>query len=878
MTQRRSLMFASAVAICSMLAPVSAYAQDETIVEAEVDRETVELGDSFEYTVTIATRTNEELRMVREPDLRPFTIERTLKMPQFIVQNGVTERRLTLTYTLRTRRTGEFEIAAPQLLAGKQRLEANAVKLKVVDRGAAPGQATPRRDDAAFVEIQVDPQRDPYVGEQITLEYALFLDTRRLDAQPKPPTEPALDAFWAEDLSDKTAGTKQIVRVGQRFVERILLRKYAVFPLRAGPTTVEPMTVTLAPTGFGIGGREVDVASEPIKLNVLPLPPDAPEGFSEGNIGAWDLLVTTDTLQARVGRPLHVRVSVKGHGQIARIELPKLADGDAGLADVRIAAGDPEVTNSFQGGKFGGTKLMRYALTPLKQGEFTIPALKFAYFDPTTGRYQTKHSAPIKVSVADGDSALLEAQAPRTALKQTRSSEEEVMSGLAGELRAPRRAETFRSRAGSWPSHPATIALIMGLWACLLGMWLWPRLNRRLAQSTPKRKQAQARKRAQELIQRGEELAGAEGWALIQEGIVVWMSEVAGLPAGAITERELPDRLARLDAPQEAARTLAQVLRACDRARFTPEADSGSAAQREAARSAHAAINTLHASINQGVMQTLAPLALALIASAALLIPTPAQAQTPPSPPAAEAAAPTPAQALAAYDTQRWAEAATAWEALRKQHPHDPTLMYNEAIARAKLGELGAARLLLERAALRSPGDSAISANLELVTRMVQIKAMERSRGRPQRLSASDEFFWWSLARRVTEEVFAVALLLGLLAAIGCTAARRRTKQEGARDTLGVLVALAALLALSATIGWAARARIMEQTRPVVLLSSASVVREGPSPHAARRQVGQQIVQGLMFPMEEQRDGWVHIRLHDELTGWLPAAEVGEVN
>jgi hypothetical protein len=158
-------------------------------------------------------------------------------------------------------------------------------------------------------------------------------------------------------------------------------------------------------------------------------------------------------------------VSVKGHGQIARIELPKLADGDAGLADVRIAAGDPEVTNSFQGGKFGGTKLMRYALTPLKQGEFTIPALKFAYFDPTTGRYQTKHSAPIKVSVADG------LQAGRVAINSAVFADNDAVAlGIDG-LKSYRREwddelKTFREHpVKDWAEH------IGSAWRCLGLSW-----------------------------------------------------------------------------------------------------------------------------------------------------------------------------------------------------------------------------------------------------------------------------------------------------------------------------------------------------------------------------------------------------------------------
>jgi hypothetical protein len=401
-------------------------------------------------------------------------------------------------------------------------------------------------------------------------------------------------------------------------------------------------------------------------------------------------------------------------------------------------------------------------------------------------------------------------------------------------------------------------------------MWAWPRVGRLRAQSTPRRKQQQARKRAMELIARAEESTDQAGWALLHEGIVLWMSEVAGLPAGALTERELRERLERLDAPADAAQALAHVIGACDKARYMPEAAGDQEARRAAAREAREALDTLHTSVQQGSMQTLAHVALALLlCGAAMLSPSPALAQ--------EGDAAAAEQALKAYDTQQWAQAASAWEALRKQHPQDPVLMYNEGIARARLGELGAARLLMERAALRSPGDPQVGANLDLVTRMVQVRAVERSRGRPQRLSASDAFFWWSLARRITEEVFAAALLLGLLGSIIGVAARRRSRDEGTRETLAALIALATGLALAATLGWAARVRIMEQTKPVVLLSADSAVREGPSPHAAKRQTGQQLVPGLMFPMEERRDGWVHIRLHDDLTGWLPESEVGEV-
>ena len=850
-------------------------AGDDSRASVSIDAEIVEVGDTFEYTINAATNGNSNIRLVKEPDFRPFAVVGRSQMPQFIVRNGQAQRSLTILYRLRTRRIGDFDISPPMIEVGGEKFTPKTLKLKVVKEGEAPRKQGPAKTDAAYIDVDLEPKRNPYVGEQVVLEYNLFMDSRKIDGQPHPPTEPSLDAFWIEDLSGKTAGTKQLVRLGSRFFEKVQLRKYALFPLRAGPATIDPMKVDIVTGGFLTRQRTFNISSDTIKLDVQPLPPDAPDGFYEGNVGDWNFLVTTDLRETRVGRAVTIKVIARGDGQPGRLQLPELPE----IEGTKLANSEERSDSKMRGERVVGEKTHSYALTPLKEGSITIPSLSFSYFDPEAGEYRTKESTPITIKVGSGTLPEEVEDLPEPEARRSGSTEDDLLASLRSEMSKPRRDISYgmRHRLLEPGSLAYTILVALPL-AILFLLGAAPLLRRFARRETPgkKRKQAVREVRAQLEEARG---AGEKGWDLIMGAIKAYATDVLGLSSGHVTERELPSRAQKVGVPEELAIELGELLGECNRARFSPSAKKQNAAREAMIARASEAIDELESLRKKKKLSLDGVAHLVMIFGASLLLfagvaMTPADAHASDAVTRAKGIS---ARALEAQDARKWEEALSLWEEVDELTPNEPDVLYNLGTCAMQAGELAKARLSLERALLHDPQGRDIANNLDLATRMIRVRTIERVRGRSARVGVSEDFFFWDIARRVTARALSLLLLMALWILLVSVVVRPRVNQPGLRDTLMILIVLSSIVALASGAGWIAREQIMRQVQPAIVMAEEPSLREGPSEHAAALDAAHPVAPGMRVPIEETRQGWSKIRLPDGTSGWIHADDLSRI-
>lgn len=893
--------------------PAPIYAKDDADqklqIEVSIDQEVVELGQIFRYEIHTSMQGRGGFQLMKEPDFGPFSVIQRAQIPQFIISNGVATHSLTLTYQLRTRRLGEFEIAGPVLKGGERQGQGRTIKLKVVEPGKAPKpKLNKAKSGSAFMEARYEPQRAPYVGEQITLAYDLYLEPGLMTSQSKPPTEPSLDSFWVENLSSKSMGTRQLIMVDGRPLERIPLAKYAVFPLKAGPATIDPIKMELITEGFFAPSKKFKVESDSIKLEVKPLPPEAPTGFEEGNIGQWNFLATTSALNARQGRPITIRISAQGTGQVDRLRLPKLPEAPELY---RITHSEQDVERELRHDKLMGTKTVTYSILPLKAGELLIPALSFSYFDPEKGHYQTKQSGEIRVQVQEGEvvAEVLQPRAPLEA-KAGSSTEAEMLSSLRAELKAPLAASQLRlARAqgaagfvGSWLYWLLVVAPVLGLAALGLG----PRLMARLGDEREPQRLKRLLKEALAQLELASQAQSPEREELVSEALRRYLIDALGLPAGATTGRELPNRLKGLGVKVEDAELLGEVINQCNRARYASAEDKQSLALTQL-RGAIDALKRIGArqrepSTTAARAAKLWLLGAGLAAAAAVAAPSAdAMAQAQPeqaqeqaqkqaqaeTQPAKQDDAPKRSSALeglddaqlaqraeAAQGQGKWAQAVSSWRVLSERHPLNAEVLYNLGTSAIHADELATARLALERAAYLAPNKAQMNKNLDVVTRMIHVRALEQLRGRSIKIGAPDAFAGWNLARRISETMLGVILLAGLWTVLVCALLRRKLQGHVQRDTVSVVLVLALTLAIGAGLGWMVRQRVIHSTHPAIVMVDGAIPREGPSALATKRMRASTLIAGVKINVEEQREGWLKVRLPDESTGWLPAEEL----
>ena len=837
------------------------HAQDK--VEVEVSDTVLEMGQSLEYTVLAASVGNKEIRLKKEPDYQGFALVGRAQMPQIMFRDGQTIRQIRLTYSLKPRQVGSFTIDPPTLLIGDVSFTPEAMTIKVVAQGQGPAPKVVKQKGIS-VGAKVRPERSPYVGEQVMLEYDLYVDSSMMGVRPSHPSEPSLDAFWIEEVDADQMGAKHLVRLGATFYEKIQLRRYALFPLRAGVATIEPMSVDVTTGGFLSRTKRVTIQSDPIKLQVKPLPEGAPAGFGPGNVGQWKFLVTTDALRAAVGGSITVRVSLEGQGQPGRLEVPEFGE----IEGFKIAHIDQNITSEVKDRVVTGTHTMTYTLVPLKEGAFDLPPLSFSYFDPEQAAYKTLESSSIRLDITPGALPPEVIEPPRPEpVSRKEASEAEIFASLRGDLRPPKR---HLDPAHDKASPFATTLWFKGLIALgllVLGWQLFGTFARSLlTRDTPGRRQKLAKKAALLALEQAE---GHEGIVAVLRD---FLTQGLGLASGHVTATEVAGKLEALGIPAPKAAKVAQVLKKSQRARFS----SASMSPQDVA-DLKEEVTALIAALAQtrGGSPAAAPTTLMVLGLGTALLPLLLVCGTSGG---AWAGEPPPHDvALKAYEARDWAQAAAQWDRALDVQPNHPGLMHNRALAALALEDFGSARLWLERAFTLAPHDRDVATNLGLVTRMIRVRTIEHTRGRAGVVSAEDGLFWWDVARRTTANTLGLGVVLSVWALCAMIWWRRRASQPAVRDTLFVVSLLVGLIALGSGLGWAGRAHVMQRITPGVVRVDGAILRDGPSAHAAQRRATQPLIQGTRVPIEGQRKGWFKIRLADGTPGWIEGAQITPV-
>jgi heme exporter protein D len=163
----------------------------------------------------------------------------------------------------------------------------------------------------------------------------------------------------------------------------------------AGEVVIDPSRLTLP--GDFLGAPGIEVASQPLTLDVQPLPAGAPASF-QGAVGQFQMESAVDKADAIAGDAVKQRVVISGNGNIEQIAEPVWADDAAWRAFDSQSSTDTR----FQNGLWGGVRNIERVLVPTQPGRLNVPAGEFSYFDPAAAQYRTLSTEPVEVAVAPG--------------------------------------------------------------------------------------------------------------------------------------------------------------------------------------------------------------------------------------------------------------------------------------------------------------------------------------------------------------------------------------------------------------------------------------------------------------------------------------------
>ena len=332
------------------------------------------------------------------------------------IVNGRPSMSLTFQHRFQATAEGTFEIGPVTVRAGGRDLRTEPLTIRIIDGPGPTTRSGPRGADGTvapedlFVTATAS-QPLVYVNEPVIVEYRIFT---RVDVDGYNITrQPGTTGFWVEELANPQARVEQVVRDGLQYASAVV-RRVALFPTSAGTKTLEPLTLETRvrvqrrsrslfgdpfgdPFGRGLFGSRVPVVvgSNPVEIEVLPLPPGQPDSFT-GLVGHLDVSAAIDRTSVDINDALTYRLEVSGTGNIRTLPEPELGFPP----DVEVYPPDisERVTPTEDGVR--GSKIFEYVIVPRAPGQVTIPAVTLAYLDVDAGTYAMAASDPITLTVA----------------------------------------------------------------------------------------------------------------------------------------------------------------------------------------------------------------------------------------------------------------------------------------------------------------------------------------------------------------------------------------------------------------------------------------------------------------------------------------------
>jgi hypothetical protein len=522
---------------------------------AELDRGEAALGDTVRVTVTLrsgAAPRDLQLPGQKSPDFEVVSRAQSSQTSFSLGGGGGLGLQRTYGYTevLRPLRAGRLTIAPARCKVDGAAYETLPLELTVRPRGAAPPSAGGGGGDVRGAErgpalkVALD-KKQAWVGEQVTATIYLVSPSTVLRYEGY--RAPALEGFWAEDLE-----TPQRLDYQLRYVDGVpyrfyLLRKLALFPTRAGRLAFDPVeadvTVQVGGDSFGLfpETRRLHRRSEPLALEVRPLPPGAPPGFDAADVGELHLATEVPERRVKAGQPFTVRLVASGRGNVGGWSLPRLP------AFPGVQAFEPTVTDKAarEGDQLAGSRTAETVLVAEQPGPLTLPAVEWPFFDPRAGRYEVARVPEQRLEVLAAAGASAAAAPGRPSAPAAR----DASPGL------------HLARAVAW----SALGLVVLGGALLAGR---AALARRRA-GAPARRRAGAAALARRRIEAtGSAADPALAAGELTRALLGYLADRRGEGVAGLTRPELAALLACEGAPEDGVAALVAALDAADSARF----------------------------------------------------------------------------------------------------------------------------------------------------------------------------------------------------------------------------------------------------------------------------------------------------------------------
>jgi len=404
--------------ITLLLLTVSGQSKAQDITFRAVAPEAVVMGEQFRLVFTV----NAEGRELRAPDMSDFRVlmgpsNSTNRSISIVNGQSTSVVSQTYTYILMAEKEGTFNLAPATIRINNSNYTSNSLVIKVLppDQTVSPsttqgdannsGTSTGTGNNDLFVRMIVS-NRSVYEQEGLLVSIKLF---SAVEANPVNYKFPEFEGFSIQDIELNPQWTLENYQ-GRNY-NTAVIKQAILYPLHSGKITIGAASIEMnirRPTQRAVRSifddffntyedHRQDITTSPVTIDVKPLPPGKPASFT-GAVGNYTMKTSINSTNVRANEAITVTITFAGTGNLRLLKTPEVIFP----ADFEVY--DPKVNNNIRTSAQGtnGTKTIEYMAIPRYAGDFEIPAVQFAYFDPKDATYKTLSSEPFKLHVERG--------------------------------------------------------------------------------------------------------------------------------------------------------------------------------------------------------------------------------------------------------------------------------------------------------------------------------------------------------------------------------------------------------------------------------------------------------------------------------------------
>lgn len=390
------------------------------------------VGRPFQLTYTV----NQRAKDLRAPEFTGFDYIAGPYTSQSSSTSFVNGRRtssftLTYTYTLMAQKEGTYSLPPATITVGGEHYTSNGVKITVLPEdqpsnsgsgqasssGAAQQQGgqTAQRSSSGpeqgniFVRTLVSKTK-VYEQEAILLSYKVYVAGVDLKQFTNNTSLPDFTSFLQQkiELNDVQL---ELENYNGRNYQTATIYSTLLYPQKSGDITIDPATfeaVLLVPNQarsrsiFDDFFNSYTTATRTLRapgatIHVTPLPAGKPASYA-GGVGKFTMDAKLSSTDVKANEAITLTLTIRGAGNMKLLKTPAV-DWPEGFEQY-----DPKVTNNFKTstGGMSGTRTVEYLAIPRAAGDYTLPAVKFGYFDTEKGQYQVLSTPEYTLHIARG--------------------------------------------------------------------------------------------------------------------------------------------------------------------------------------------------------------------------------------------------------------------------------------------------------------------------------------------------------------------------------------------------------------------------------------------------------------------------------------------